>query len=179
MQPCSALRQQSATVLAFESAATLGEGSGAGARGCAPPPPNIGLQPTAYSLRSVALRSGFRQRLRPSVRAGAGRLWGSRTAVARAGHPARRGGPGRWPAHTWGVEGPGLWWLGQRGAAAEAGVGGAGGACGWVARVTRGRPEQVLAPDAGEWGSVAGDRLGGPGAGEAQRSASTERSRSA
>ena len=29
--------------------------------------PNKGLQPTAYSLRSVALRSGFRQRLRPGV----------------------------------------------------------------------------------------------------------------
>ena len=28
---------------------------------------------------------------------------------------------------------------------------------------------KVLAPDAGEWGLVAGDRVGGPGAGEAQR----------
>jgi len=44
-----------------------------------------------------------------------------------------------------------------------------------VARVTPCRPEQVLAPDAGEWGLVAGDRVGGPGAGEAQRSASKKK----
>ena len=44
-------------------------------------------------------------------------------------------------------------------------------------RVSRGRvraacqcgAEQTLAPDAGEWGSVAGDYVGGPGAGEARR----------
>ncbi len=29
--------------------------------------------------------------------------------------------------------------------------------------------EQGLAPDAGEWGAGAGDGVGGPGAGEAQR----------
>jgi len=29
--------------------------------------------------------------------------------------------------------------------------------------------QQVLAPDAGEWGSVVGNRVGGPGAGEARR----------
>src|SRR5205807_5640241 len=53
---------------------------------------------------------------------------------------------------------------------ARAGPGATRRACGWVARGTRGRPEQSLAPDAGEWGWGAGDHLGGPGAGEAQRS---------
>src|SRR5438105_7770912 len=63
------------------------------------------------------------------------------------------GRAGRWQTHPWGVEWPGGWRLGQQRAGARAA--GAGGTCGWGARVTRGRPEQVLAPDAGERGSVA------------------------
>jgi len=38
----------------------------------------------------------------------------------------------------------------------------------------RSSAQQTLAPDAGEWGAVAGDHLGGPGAGEGWRSASVK-----
>jgi hypothetical protein len=67
-----------------------------------------------------------------------------RTSVATAG------GAGWWPAHTRGVECPGFWRWGRRGAEAAAEVGGAGGAGGGVARLTPGRTEQPLAPDTGE-----------------------------
>jgi hypothetical protein len=52
--------------------------------------PNIGLQPTAYSLRVAALHSGFRQRLRPGViapRKAWRLLLGESPSRARASHP--------------------------------------------------------------------------------------------